>query len=75
MISEPPEPGDVNASAGVLDTRSRTSPALIALAWAVVGIPAAWGIYMTVLTSILLFHPTAPNPHAAAPAPVANSPK
>jgi hypothetical protein len=33
-----------------------TSPALrLALSWAVVGIPLAWGVYQTVLKSLPLF--------------------
>jgi hypothetical protein len=31
---------------------------LVVLAWAVVGIPALWGISMTARTAMKLFHPT-----------------
>jgi len=33
----------------------KSSPALIALAWLVVSIPAAWGVYNTVLNAMKLF--------------------
>jgi hypothetical protein len=36
----------------------RSSPALILLAWLVVSIPAAWGIYFTVLNATKLFTET-----------------
>jgi hypothetical protein len=42
----------------------RSSPLLVALAWAVVALPAVWGIYMTARTSVQLFKPTAPAPAA-----------
>jgi hypothetical protein len=32
-----------------------TSPALIFAAWLVVSIPAAWGVYYTVLNALKLF--------------------
>lgn len=35
----------------------RTSPALVAAAWLVVCVPAAWGVYQTTKKSIPLFHP------------------
>jgi hypothetical protein len=44
----------------------RTSPALVAAAWLVVCLPAAWGVYQTIKKSIPLFHP--PAAHAAAAA-------
>jgi hypothetical protein len=36
-------------------TDSRTSPLQIAIAWAIVGVPLAWGVYQTVLKSVPLF--------------------
>jgi hypothetical protein len=36
----------------------KSSPALIFLAWVVVGIPAGWGIYNTVRSSVKLFTET-----------------
>jgi hypothetical protein len=33
-----------------------SSPALIALSWLVVLIPAAWGIYLTAMRAANLFH-------------------
>jgi hypothetical protein len=32
-----------------------TSPLQIAIAWAIVGVPLAWGVYQTVLKSVPLF--------------------
>jgi len=34
----------------------KSSPSLIALAWLAVCIPAAWGVYYTVLNAMKLFH-------------------
>jgi hypothetical protein len=34
---------------------SKTSPALIFAAWLVVSIPAAWGVYFTLLNALKLF--------------------
>jgi hypothetical protein len=45
-------------------TVHRTSPALIALAWLVVSLPAAWGVYQTARKAAALFTP----PHATAQA-------
>jgi hypothetical protein len=36
-------------------TNERTSPLQIAIAWAIVGVPLAWGVYQTVLKSVPLF--------------------
>lgn len=33
-----------------------TSPALVAFAWAAVGIPLAWGIYKTLVSAAKFFH-------------------
>ena len=45
------------------------SPLLVILAWAVVGIPALWGVAMTARTAMQLFH----SPPAAAPAAVSTT--
>ncbi len=37
------------------DERATTSPLSIALAWLVVVLPAAWGVYNTVLRAAKLF--------------------
>ena len=37
------------------DQRKTTSPALVAIAWAVVSIPLLWGIYNTALNASKLF--------------------
>lgn len=47
------------------DTKS-SSPALVALAWLLVGIPLGWGIYRSGLNAVKLFQPSAPT--ATAPA-------
>ena len=55
----------VIASEEVLDRGGRaTNPLLIVLAWAVVGVPLAWGVTQTVKTSLALFR--SPPPAAAA---------
>jgi hypothetical protein len=46
--------------------RSTSSPVLIAAAWLLVGIPAAWGVAQTFKTSLKLFQ--APPPAPTAPA-------
>ena len=38
----------------------RTSPLLVAVAWLVVGVPAAWGVSQTVMRSLDLFRSPAP---------------
>lgn len=38
------------------DTK-KTSPALIALAWLLVGIPFSWGVYKSGLNVVKLFQP------------------
>jgi hypothetical protein len=43
----------------------KTSPALIALAWILVGVPLGWGVYKSALNAVKLFQP---QPVAAAPA-------
>ncbi|HSU68303.1 MAG TPA: hypothetical protein VLJ39_15600 [Tepidisphaeraceae bacterium] len=70
MISHPQESGralDYVATAPHLSH----SPILVLLAWAVVALPAAWGIYMTARTSVQLFKPT---PAAAATTPTLTNP-
>ncbi|HEY4010343.1 MAG TPA: hypothetical protein VGM11_09355 [Acidobacteriaceae bacterium] len=42
-----------------------SSPALIALAWILVGVPLAWGVYRSALNAVKLFQP---QPAATAPA-------
>ena len=47
-----------------METTKRTSPALIAVAWAVVSIPLVWGIYNTSLNAAKLFTVAAGAPAA-----------
>jgi hypothetical protein len=42
-----------------------TSPLLIAAAWLIVGIPAAWGVYNTALNAKKLFVASPPAPAAS----------
>lgn len=66
MISEPPQGSPGGGAKSYPAPAHRSSPLLVAIAWAVVAIPAAWGISMTARTSVQLFKPTAPSPtHAA----------
>jgi hypothetical protein len=46
-------------------TQRRGSPLLLVLAWAVVGIPALWGVAMTARTAMQLFH--SPPAHSSGP--------
>jgi hypothetical protein len=47
-------------------TAKKSSPVLIALAWAIVIIPTAWGFNFTLQNAMKLF--TAPTPAATTPA-------
>jgi hypothetical protein len=51
----------------------KTSPIAVLLAFAVVGVPLAWGLYRSVKNSLPLF--TGGRPAAAAPAAPASPPK
>lgn len=42
-----------------------SSPALVALAWIIVGVPLAWGVYKSALNAAKLFQP---QPAMAVPA-------
>ena len=39
----------------MMTNEKKTSPALIAAAWLIVSIPAAWGVYFTLLNALKLF--------------------
>jgi hypothetical protein len=39
----------------VVTTENKTSPVLIFAAWLLVSIPAAWGVYYTLLNALKLF--------------------
>ncbi|CAN5474069.1 OFA family MFS transporter [soil metagenome] len=41
---------------GVASSGGNTSPVIVALAWAAVGIPLAWGVYRTLLSASKFFH-------------------
>jgi hypothetical protein len=43
----------------------KSSPAMIALAWILVGVPLGWGVYKSALNAVKLFQP---QPAATAPA-------
>ena len=47
--------------------RVTTSPLLVAAAWAVVGLPAAWGVFQTSVNSTALFRRSVPAPAMTAP--------
>jgi hypothetical protein len=40
----------------MVTNENKTSPILILAAWLVVSIPAAWGVYYTLLNALKLFH-------------------
>jgi hypothetical protein len=48
-----------------MEATKKTSPVLVAVAWAVVSIPLAWGIYNTGLNAAKLFTVSANAPAAA----------
>ena len=47
--------------------RPTTSPLVVAAAWLVVGLPAAWGVYQTAVNSTALFRRSGPAPAITAP--------
>jgi hypothetical protein len=49
----------------VEDSRKRSSIVVILLAWLVVGVPFAWGVYNTLLSSVRLFRPAQTQMHGA----------
>ena len=38
------------------DTTEKTSPASLAIAWLIVGVPLMWGVWETFKKSLALFH-------------------
>jgi hypothetical protein len=52
------------------DVAGGTSPALVAIAWLVVGVPLAWGVSQTLIRSLDLFRAPPAAAHGQ-PAPVA----
>jgi hypothetical protein len=46
------------------ETRN-SSPALVAVAWLIVGVPLGWGVYKSAMNAVKLFQP---QPAATAPA-------
>lgn len=51
---------------------TKTSPLLVAVAWAIVIIPTAWGLNYTVQNAMKIF--TAPAPATSSPAPSSAAP-
>jgi hypothetical protein len=47
------------------DTTKKSPAALILLAWIVVSVPLAWGVYNTLLNSMKLFQPAQQAPVSA----------
>jgi hypothetical protein len=45
------------------ENKKRSSMVLIFLAWLVVGVPFAWGVYHTLLNSMELFQPVQTQTH------------
>lgn len=48
-----------------MEEARRSSPAMIAIAWLIVGVPLGWGVYKSALNAVKLFQP---QPAATAPA-------
>jgi hypothetical protein len=53
------------------ETLKKSSPVLIAIAWLIVIVPAAWGLNKTVQNAMKLFTTAPPAAAAAAPTPAA----
>jgi hypothetical protein len=53
------------------ENTKKSSPAMILLAWVLVGVPLTWGVYNTLLNSMKLFQAPAAT---AAPAPASGAP-
>jgi hypothetical protein len=50
------------------ENTKKSSPAMILLAWVLVGVPLTWGVYNTLLNSMKLFQaPAASAPASSAP--------
>ncbi|MGB2670247.1 MAG: hypothetical protein WAO11_05945 [Candidatus Acidiferrum sp.] len=49
------------------ESSNKSSPALILLAWLLVGIPLSWGVYNTLLSSMKLFQSPAATTIPASP--------
>ena len=48
---------------------TKSSPALIVLAWLLVGVPLGWGVYKSGLNAVKLFQPAPAASSTPAPAP------
>ena len=48
-----------------MEATKKSSPAMIAIAWIIVGVPLGWGVYKSALNAVKLFQP---QPAATAPA-------
>ena len=48
-----------------MEQTKNSSPAMIAIAWIIVGVPLGWGVYKSALNAVKLFQP---QPAATAPA-------
>ena len=58
VVLDPPRTGAGPEGAGVAPVRTspaRTSPVALVVAWAIVGVPAAWGLLQTAIKSLALF--------------------
>jgi hypothetical protein len=73
MISEPYGSPDLAKDPRGNARPSRTSTVLLVVAWAIVGIPALWGVSQTVRTSANLFERPTTQPAAAATQPATAS--
>jgi hypothetical protein len=49
------------------ENTKKSSPAMILVAWALVGVPLAWGVYNTLLNSMKLFQAPVSVPASTAP--------
>lgn len=51
----------------MLEERRKSWATAILFAWLLVGLPLAWGVYNTLLSSMKLFHAPPPAPAVSAP--------
>jgi len=47
-----------------MEETKKSSPAMVAIAWIIVGVPLGWGVYKSALNAVKLFQP---QPAATAP--------
>ena len=57
----------IKRGAEMSENTKKSSPAMILLAWVLVGVPLTWGVYNTLLNSMKLFQAPVSVPASTAP--------